>query len=81
MIKIKELDNYIISINKQLDKIQFQLGHQYDYYTIELYIVESVKESCAVYNFKGIIYGGTKHECYNFLASFMHVLSLGKIKL
>ena len=81
MIKLRDLENYVNGVNRTLTKIQFKLGHQYDYYTIELYVVEFSNKLVDGYSYKGNIFGGTKQECYNFLNSFMSILSLGKIEI
>ena len=81
MIKLKDLENYVCDINKSLNKIRFKLGHQYDYYTIELFILDKKQKIGHVYMFNSIIFGGTKKECYNFLNSFMDILFLSKTEI
>lgn len=73
----KDLENYICDINKRLIKIQFKLGHQYDYYTIELFLLNENQE----YRYQSIAFAGSKKECYNFVESFMSVLFVSKTEI
>lgn len=79
MIKRKDLENYICDVNKRLIKIQFKLGHQYNYYTIELFSLSN--DEIPVYKYKSIAFAGSKKECYNFLESFMSILFASKTEI
>lgn len=78
-MKRRDIEDYIIDINKKLKKLHFKLTHKYNY-TIELFLLNETQELVPVFIFKTIIFEGTKKECYNFLHSFMNIVSLTKME-
>ena len=79
-MKIKELEAFINNINRGLNKIQFDVGHQYDYYTVELYVLDD-KEQLKTFIYKCNIYAGSKKECYEFINSFINIIRYAKIEI
>ena len=79
-MKIRDLEAFIHNINRGLNKIQFDVAHQYGYYTVELF-VRDYKEQLKTFIYKCNIYAGSKKECYEFINSFINIISYAKIEI
>lgn len=79
-MRIKDLEQFIFNVNSGLDKIHFKLGHQYNYYTIELYLRDYTEET-EIYRYRCIIYTGNKKDCYDFINSFSNILKYAKLEI